>query len=489
MKLGDRAKLKEAVEHYDAGRLAEAEALSRALVKADPRDVDALQLLGLVSFLARDWERATACFKKCRRLKPREPRFALLLGKTKTFEGKLREALECYEAALAQRPGYVDAKVWKAATLERSGDVEGARAIVEGLLQKDHRSHDLAELRWRLLRSAGEHREAARVVAEALGQMGLPAPVRANLSFLLGQALEEAGEHADAFAAYSKANRLLGERFDAAAYAAGVDRVIEAFSAARLAALPRASAASELPILVVGLPRSGTTLVEQILQSHPAVRGGGELKTLVEVERGMPGVIGTKAPFPDCLAELSKAHVDALAARAAANLSEIAAGAERLVSKNVDDYKRLGIAALVLRGARVVHIRRDPLDNAVSCFVSPLPPQGQPWSTRLEHIGFAIRQYRRLMDHWRKVLDLPFFEISYEELAADPERVTRELVDFCGLAWDDACLRHHESKRFAMTLSYDQVRRPVYRSSVGRHRRFEQHLAPLREALGNEDSQ
>jgi hypothetical protein len=141
--------------------------------------------------------------------------------------------------------------------------------------------------------------------------------------------------------------------------------------------------------------------------------------------------------------------------------------------------------SLMLPAARIIHVRRHPLDLCLSCYMRDLPPQMHPYSTDLANLGLYYREYARLMDHWREAADLRMLEFDYEALVADPEVQTRRLTDFLGLEWDEQCLRFHEAKRDVATLSYDQVRRPIYRSASGRWQRYRHHLRPLIEALGD----
>jgi hypothetical protein len=154
---------------------------------------------------------------------------------------------------------------------------------------------------------------------------------------------------------------------------------------------------------------------------------------------------------------------------------------QRITDKMLLNFLHLGLIALLFPQARVIHCRRDPLDTCVSCFFQNF--RGLTFTLDLADLGNYYRDYERLMDHWRRALPLPMFKVVYEDLVASPEDVSRRLIDFCGLPWDERCLRSHESSRPVRTVSKLQVRQPIYSSSVGRWRRYESHLGPLREAL------
>lgn len=469
---------------YRSGDLAGAEAICREVLRRDRRSVDALQLLGLIAFRRGRFDEAVANYKHCLALRPREPRFHYLLGKVSTVQDRFDEALARFDAALAIDPGYIQATAWKAVVHERRGDDDGARALLESYVAARTEDADMAEAWARLELRAGRPQSALEVVDRHLARADLPPISREGLGFLAGRALEGTGDYDRAFEAFSAANRVQAAPFDGAAHVAGIDRIVAAFSAERLAATGRAACDASLVILVAGMPRSGTTLVEQIIDAHPDAAGAGEIADLTDLVADLPRRAGSSRPWPECVADLTQSTLDRLGREHLGRMRGLARGARRLVNKSLENYKLLGLAALVAPGARVVHVRRDPLDTCLSCFMSHLMPPRHAYAADLRHLGLVYRQYRRIMDHWRAVLDLPILDVVYEELVAEPEPVCRRLIEFCGLEWDDRCLRFHESGRFAGTLSYDQVRRPLYASAIGRYRNYERHLGPLKEALG-----
>jgi hypothetical protein len=263
-----------------------------------------------------------------------------------------------------------------------------------------------------------------------------------------------------------------------------VDRLLAAFSREAMAGLPRAGRNDVRPVFIVGMPRSGTSLVEQILASHRDIHGAGELSDLGLL--ALSTAAGT-LEYPESVATLSAMDMDRLSAAYGSRLDEIAPRASRVTDKMWQNFEFLGFASLLFPEARVIHCTRDPMDTGLSCFFHHFYGAGVAFAYDLAHIGAYYRQYLRIMDHWRQVLPLPVLEVSYERLVADTETQTRKIVDFTGLPWDPACLRFFETERVVGTASHEQVRRPVYRTSVGRHRRYLEWLGPLAQALG-EDS-
>jgi hypothetical protein len=227
--------------------------------------------------------------------------------------------------------------------------------------------------------------------------------------------------------------------------------------------------------------RSGTTLAEQILASHPAVRPGGELPWLREL--ATPLDPDAAVPF-GLVVEQSRITADALATIARGYTERAAplrAGVAAFTDKMPANFKLLGVTQLALPHARVVWCRRDPLDTCLSCYMQPF--NDNSYSADLRTLARYFHDCERLMAHWRSALDLPIHELVYERLVAEPEREVRELLGFLGLPFDESCLRFHESDRAARTASTDQVARPLYSSSAGRAQRYLPHLAPLIDEL------
>ena len=305
------------------------------------------------------------------------------------------------------------------------------------------------------------------------------------LHFAAGRLLDRVGSYDEAFENYRIGNRLFGADFSCRDLANTVDKHVAVYNKEFMRRAPRASHGSQRPVFIVGMPRSGTTLVEQILSIHPEVYGAGELEDINWMAISLPKTLASSSSYPDCVPELTVDACDQLAAQYLDRLSALAPDAARLVTdKMPGNYFHLGLVVLLFPEARIIHCTRDPLDICLSCyFQSFIQANNHQYAYNLEHLGCAYRQYQRLMNHWKHVLDVPFMDVSYEELVADQERVTRELLAFCGLPWDERCMRFYESKRNVVTASYDQVRRPLYSSSIGRWRHYEKHLEPLRRAL------
>ncbi len=235
---------------------------------------------------------------------------------------------------------------------------------------------------------------------------------------------------------------------------------------------------TERPVFVFGLPRSGTSLVEQIVASHSRVFGAGELHDCEETFEFLPKAMSRGDRPLECLLDLDRPTARLLAGRHADRLQALAPGTLRIVDKMPDNYHFLGLIGVLFPRARLVHCRRDLRDVALSCWMTDFGSVS--WACNPEHIAAHFADYRRLMDHWQRVLPVPFLNVDYEELVEDLEGVARRLIAWCGLEWEPQCLKFHETRRTVQTASAVQVRQPIYKTAVGRWKHY-RGTAPLGE--------
>lgn len=427
----------------EAGRLEEAEAACRRAAEQAPHQAEAWVVLGTVLLARNDGEGALEAFRRAVHLNPGHAEARLDLAAALYRLGRAEESLEAYRAAAGISAAAARARDGLGVVLLAAGRLKEAREAFREALELD--PHLAAT--WYNLSSAGEKLTPADQTAmeSLLKEAALPDKARSALHFALGDLHDRAGQPAEAFEHYRRGNELRHAVFDADGHDRRVEAIMAAFPARAFAGWTR-EGASELPIFVVGMPRSGTSLVEQIAASHPAVFGAGELDAIADLEP-----------------EDAAAHL--------ARLQALAPGAARVVDKTPGNFMHLGAIARMFPGARVIHCRRDARDTALSCFQQNFAA-GHAWTASFAGIARYHTAYLRLMAHWREVLPLPLLEIAYEDLVADPEGQSRRLVEFLGLPWDPACLDFHKTDRLVRTASAAQVRQPVHKGSVGRWKAY-----------------
>jgi tetratricopeptide (TPR) repeat protein len=390
-------------------------------------------------------------------------------------DARAREALASFDRAIALRPDYAEAHDNKAALLFELGRFWDAARAAERAIRLAPRTaryyYHLAEMR--RFASGDPFLEAMQRLA---AEPDLPDQDRIELEFAIGKALADVGEPEAAFAHAAAGARLkrAAIAYDEAAALGDLARIRDGFSARLLARRAGVGDPSPLPVFVVGLPRSGTTLVEQILASHPLVAGAGETSAFAA---GLaPEALRDPTALTD--AALRKIGSDYVAALAAA-----APGAHRVVNKRPDNFRLAGLIRLALPEARIIHVRRDPMDVGLSLFFRLFGDE-VPYSFDLGEIGRYIRAYEALMAHWREVMPPEtFLEVDYEALVADLEGQTRRMLAHCGLDFDRRCLDFHLTDRRIRTASAAQVRQPLNAGSAGRWRAYEPWLGTLKEAL------
>jgi tetratricopeptide (TPR) repeat protein len=397
-------------------------------------------------------------------------------------------AIAEYRQALTIRPDYVEALNNLGSSLRTQGFVDEARAAFERILELrplQIEAHcNLAQ--FKTYKADDPHIEQMLSQKHRLPTLPLDGQVR--YWFTIGKMLEDAGRHEESFEAYAQGNRAKHETtpWDEAAHLELQRRIIATFTREKLAghAVPDA-AEGPIPVFIVGMPRSGTSLLEQVLATLPAIHGAGEITWLPEtlhVENGDPGADG--GAFPGTVAGYSTEEYLALGRRYIERIRELAPNATHVVDKLPDNFQHLGLIHLMFPGARIVHSMRDPMDSCFSCFSRLFIANNLGYSYELGATARYWVSYHELMQHWHAVLPPErILDVSYESMVGDFENQARRLVEYLGLPWDERCLGFHQNRRIVKTASVAQVRKPIYKTSVARWKHYERHLGPLLEVV------
>ncbi|MEE8459661.1 MAG: sulfotransferase, partial [Phycisphaerales bacterium] len=474
--------LAQAVSLLNAGRVVEAQGVSRQILAANRRDHRAAAILGQIATILSRHQEAVTLLTGCVKMAPAEIDYQVLLAEALTSQGRFREALSRYKKALKLDASYPPALAGKANTLTRSRKWSEARLLLEPFVAAGTEDASMAVVYARVAVHEGDTGKAVEVASRHTDDP-VGDEVRRSLWYDIGKAHEKGADYDKAFEAYTRGNQVRPGRWDATAHALRHDRIMTVFTQELMTSLGDAGNQSQLPVFIVGMPRSGSTLIEQIIDAHPQAYGAGELLAMPDVAASMNCGIGSTLTFPDCVADLARTDLPALGKSYLDQVRTLAPRVSRICDKQLASYELIGLIAMIFPRARIIHSRRDPLDTCLSCYVQKFAPGTPAYTGDLRNLGLAYNDYAALMAHWRGLLGERILEIDYEGLIEDQEGVSRRLIEHLGLGWDDRCLRFYETNRAVTTLSHEQVDKPIYRSSIGRHERFGKHLGPLREVV------
>ncbi len=499
----------------DMGREAEAEAAYRQALAIKPEDVSVLNNLALVMKQGERFDEASAVLDRSLSLDPNnvktltylallrldqkrsadaamaaqralmiardDPEAINTMGLVRYEQLNLDDALGHFRRAIALKPDLADAHNNIGNLLKERGELAGACEAYERAIALDPTevAHYVNYVDARKFVAGDPHLASMEAIAQT--RQNLSDTAQYQLDFSLAKVYDDIGRYDDAFDSMLRANTTKRKRitYDEAQTLGLFDRLRSTFDRGLFEARLGSGCRSSLPVFVIGMPRSGTTLIEQILASHPAVHGAGELSEFDQLAKQMCDARGEAFQLPEGARVLQPGDLLKLGESYAAELQRLAPGAERVTDKMPANFLYAGLIHQALPHARIVHVSRDPRDTCLSCY-SKLFTAEQNFSYDLGELGRYYRKYTELMAHWRDVLpEGRMLEIRYEDVIADLEGSARQLIGHCGLDWDPSCIAFHKSQRPVRTASAAQVRRPIYRTSLQRWRAYEPHLAPL----------
>lgn len=468
------------------GRFEEAETACRAVLQLHADNFQAHANLGTLLQVKGRLDNARVHLERAVTLAPDNAAVHYKLAGILLAQGEPEGAEAHCRKAVELNPSFIEAQSSLASIHEQRGEYDRAWCILLPLVDAGIRGPHALIAYAALAHRYGQLPRAIELLEGMVANTELTTVTRSQVYHQLGDLCERAGDHDRAFTCHQKSNQLKENRFDPGAHADRITRTIATCDRNLLRTGPRARNASELPVFIVGMPRSGTSLVEQILASHPRVHGAGELSDIMQIASGLGARVRPGARYPDCLREVSPALLDDIATGYLQKLRNMDAGALRITDKMPHNYLHLGLIQMLFPQARVIHTARNPLDTCVSIYFQEFSSE-HAYAYDMDHLAAYYREYQRLMRHWEQTIELPMLKVQYEDLVADQETWSRRMIEFVGLEWDDQCLKFFENKRHVATPSYDQVRQPIYTRSVERWRRYDRHLGPLKRAFGIND--
>jgi hypothetical protein len=464
-------------------RYADAEVLLQQAVKIAPGFARAWSDLCKVQFEQENQDDTIESATRLIKLNPRAPDGHIWLAAASASAGHHGDAIEAFDAALEIEPDHTGALCGKGNACRTFGDQDAAIAV----FRKSIKVNPLhAEAYWSLANMKTfrfEDEEVDHMLA-LLGDERIPLEGQVQLNNALGLEFDGRGEFDRAFEFIDSGNILRrGEEFyDRVENEEKVDLSIDAFSQQLFEDNAGHGDPEQAPIFIVGLPRSGSTLLEQILSSHSRVDGTHELADLGKIIRSNPQFTGPRLRYPTSIANIDTDGFGRLGSEYIERTRRYRGDREFFTDKNPNNFAHVGLLQLILPNAKIINARRHPLD---SCFGSykQLFAQGQPFTYNLVEIGEYYLQYQRLMDHWHEVLPGKVLDVHYEDVVADLEGQVKRILEYCELDWEESCLKFHETSRSVKTASSEQVRQPIYSSAVNSWRHYEPHMGALIEVL------
>ena len=499
--------------HMQLGNLSKASALLEHSLTLDPVDTNALNDYGIIKTKLGEHEHALRSFDRALELSPCHADALSNIAALLNSQRMPYEALPYLERLNELQPDSIDTIFRLAHTCLKLGDAERAIAGLRRVINLQPHHERARLMLGQALESIGKFTQARAMYLAALRrdennvvalskllsfrdqepeqtwidkarQLLHSATIvdsdRIRLRIALGQHYDRNGEYEEAFENFRVGCELKFARapFDSRAYSDIINRLMATYSTEFFSAAPRHNISSDRPIFIVGMPRSGTTLLEHILASHSKVAGGGELTGIMTIDSQIHHLRGGCRPYPDGVRDLQTSDLARMAQQYLRRLDRVSAAADRVTDKQPFNFMHLGLIAILFPGAQIIHCRRDPLDTCLSCYFTSFADDFQ-FANDLNTLGRYYLDYHRLMEHWHNVLPIRILNVQYEDLVTNTDRIVREVVGHCELGWEDSCLSFQDTQRSIRTPSTWQVRQPIYTRSIGRWKNYRHHLLSL----------
>jgi len=453
----------------------------------DPNMIAAFVGLGDALEKTQRYDEALECFERVKQLQPNTAPIYDRIGRVYLAMSDTENALLNFNAGLKMDPEYLPALQGIGQTYQDAGKLVEANQIAERLIAQNPESAAGYLLR-SYLAKIGTDDALPSQLSELLKQPALAFKELTKIHFALGKVYDDRAQYEFAFKHYLAGNQIRNEsqHYDQKQDEEYFDQIIQVFNADFFAAHANCHVSSETPVFIIGMPRSGTTLTEQIFSSHPEVIGAGEVSFWGQAPGTLPSRLRSNLPYPACMQDITPELAQDVAAMYLQTLAKIVGAKSnpvRITDKLPHNFRQLGLIALLFPNAKIIHTRRDAMDTCLSIFFQNFSGD-HPYAYDLTNLGHHYRQYERLMTHWHAVLPGRIMDIQYEDTIADPEFWSRKLIAHVGLQWNDACLAPHKLQRTVKTASHWQVRQPIYKTSVARWKHYEAFLAPLKNSLG-----
>lgn len=464
----------------DQGKVDEALACFQKALEINPAYVQAYNNMGNAFKERGELAQAVAAYRKAVEIKPDYVKALNNLGNALNDLGQLEESLACFRKVKETEPDSRWSAAGEAKVFMRKGDFKAAYDALSPLAESGTDNVDVLISFAQIAPRFGKTEKALGLLESRLEKGVGDTDSLRQIYFSLGYLHDKTGDYDAAFAHYQKANNLRPRRFDALQHEKYIKGLIHAYPPD--AVMEKSDNNSQVPVFILGMPRSGTTLAEQILSAHPQVCGAGELPYISNIAASLVRLLKDAQPYPGCLPVMSRHILNTLSAQYMKEVRKYSADALRISDKMPQNFLHIGLISQLFPKAKIIHCIRDPRDTGLSVYFQNFLGS-HAYAFHLEDIGIYYREYERLMAHWKSLPYISFFNLSYEEMVENQEEMSRKLIAYIGLDWDEKCLEFYKSERSVITSSFQQVREPVYKSSAGRWRNYEKYLKDFAYAL------
>lgn len=408
-----------------------------------------------------------------------------LKGKIHNQQGDYDKALDCYNYALQLQPENEAVIGCVAQILEKRRKYDIAKKLIQPFIEKETNDVDILLSYSAISRQFGEEKKAITILENTIDRNNVDDKAKIQFHSELGKHYDALQNYENAFTHYEQANlieRKLNEQIRSRTISNhhsydDIDKWFDQFNADYWENLPQAEASTDKPVFIVGLPRSGTSLTEQILATHPDVYGAGELTNIAYLAARL-GYNNLLNDNPGYLANVSQEKLTSMAKKYLNALDKLSPDAKRVTNKMPTNFWHLGLISRLFPDAKVIHMNRDPRDTCLSMYFQRFGAT-MMFTTDLKDLGKYCMAYNKIMNYWHDMLNLNILDVKYEELVDDQVNITRKIIEYCGLEWSDECLYFYKNKRDVNTPSYDQVRKPMYNNAVARWKNYEKYIGPL----------
>lgn len=456
-----------------------ASALFEKLLKINPKHTSALYSNAHVAKAQGYIEKAIVLLKKIVALDAKYPAVYLELGDLLIISSLFKEAVETFKKHLKLKKESPAATAGIAAALNGLGEYDNAHKYLKPFLEKNVLHPGIAKAYVKICRKINLCEDAIKYMEQVINMPDIENHNKISMHYLMAKIHDEESQFEQAFVHCKKANELRPDNYSAIEYNAMIRAIINVFMQRSLSSLPRANIETHKPIFIIGMPRSGTSLVEQILSCHGDVFAAGELRTISdEIKK-----LGSNLRYPQCVNEITQEMLKSAANNYISHIENIASGEIRVTDKMPHNFLYLGIISLMFPNAKIIHCMRDPRDICLSIYFQNFH-SSHSYATRLENIVQHYKDYETLMNFWKSVLDVKILNVQYENLVKNQEDVSKKIVEYIDLPWDEKCLDFYKQDRAVVTSSQNQVNKKMYTSSIEKWKNYNSFLSCTYERLG-----